>query len=51
MKKVFNKPIGHFIPLVSGVKAEDLATLNEAELAEPPLAIIRNQEVREPKWL
>ena len=34
MKQVFSKSIGHFIPLVSGVKAEDLATLNEVELAE-----------------
>lgn len=34
MKQVFSKPISHFIPLVSGVKAEDLATLNEVELSE-----------------
>ena len=34
MKQVFHKPISHFVPLAPGIKIEDLATLNEAELAE-----------------
>jgi hypothetical protein len=32
MKKFFSKPLFHFIPLADGYKAEDLATLTDAEL-------------------
>ncbi len=34
MKRDFNKPMFHFLPLVEGMDAEDLATLPDDELLE-----------------